>query len=1033
MFEEKSFEEVVLSGTSDMFDYLKIMESHNEELEKKSEELAIEKADSHFNAKKEAYRLEVIMEIEAANSAKKVAEISRSSVYVSESIIVDGKELQGSDFVLDSLGREPLYSECQLIHSENRCEYQLLYKNGKRKFVSDFVVVACAIVNATGQGKCKAVVVFLRGLETPLIFRKGDMSSSAIRRQTRFERKGLSVSSEVYCASFIEAVRKCTNIFFLTIPDHIGMNLLLSGAYDYASSLSVIPGLEELYSDEIKEHNLVKHERSFKEVIDDYKAKLPGFWRVKLAVVIRVMSILLPYFEEEKLRSDQIFVFTPRNEHEKKCFIALTKRYNYSSTVTTSLSERITKIRTALQTGNDITTIFSYLGGIDNLRSFKNGLTEIQLDVTGENGNEDNTRKIVILITDVPGTIPEEYPAYYLSFEEEIEKIDISDLQRLSGEVDYSLIQFLVNNPDSAKTLIHDSVALSKFFMTNCDAHKQSDTMAILIATASLLEKIGIVSSGELQAILNWFGNEATSRLNIRDTMCHKFKEAVSEAILNGELKIGKQNGPPYYSKDGCTAFIREEDKSINIDDDVIKNLIIPKLPIRSISKMNKYLNEKGALIGMHTNKRKLTVDFDEIVRDETEVFSYRRSILDASAKAYIDGILENEFWFDISEYPAGFVPVLLNVDGTKAAGYVVTPDMDENLHEVYFGATRSGKTFALVNRALVKMKFEGEDAVIIFDQTGGFSTAEIDKHIGKEMREKYFAFWNVYGDGVPIDLLDLRGCLTNKEEKERLTRIYALMSRTLGSYQEQILKVAVNCMVRQMKRCPDMKVSDILEYIEGISCNEKGELVMNEAHKKLYMKLKSVIEDLEDMPIHKNDWGELIKEQGKPIIVISTGADGVGKGSEIIDMMLESLYNYKQCHPDSRYTVVIDEAQDLYLHEKGAVNTLLCKGGKHGISMLLASQSFPDSTIAFGTVVGNCGRARGYRSKGNDLSRYADRFGCDKHEADSLQKGNCYDDGLFWSRYHKKNIIKTIKGKTVPFEPAPKMNNNNDDEAEQP
>ena len=153
-----------------------------------------------------------------------------------------------------------------------------------------------------------------------------------------------------------------------------------------------------------------------------------------------------------------------------------------------------------------------------------------------------------------------------------------------------------------------------------------------------------------------------------------------------------------------------------------------------------------------------------------------------------------------------------------------------------------------------------------------------------------------------------------------------------------------------------------------------------------------------------------------------------MGKGSEIIDILLENLYQYKQCHPYEKYTVVSDEAQDLYLHEKGAVNTLLRKGGKHGITMLLASQSFPDPTTPFGNVVGNCGRVRGYRPKGDDLARYAERFGCDKHEADSLKKGNCFDDGLFWSRYRKENVIKTLKGKTIPFEPAPN-NGNNDDE----
>ena len=374
---------------------------------------------------------------------------------------------------------------------------------------------------------------------------------------------------------------------------------------------------------------------------------------------------------------------------------------------------------------------------------------------------------------------------------------------------------------------------------------------------------------------------------------------------------------------------------------------------------MNKYINEKGLLKGKHTNKRKLKVAYDAGVLEDTEVFSYSRSVLNAEAKAYVDNIIDNEFWFNDGEEPVGFVPILYNADGSRSAGYLFNPDRDDNLHEVYFGYTRSGKTFALTNRAIQKFEVESADAVIIFDQTGGFSPSEIDKHIGKELRTKYFTFWKVYENGVPIDLLDLRGCLTSKDKKERITRIYAMMSRTLGNYQEQILKNAIKRMMYDMKNNSDITIFDILHYI--VQYNEDGEIVLDEAHKKLRCKLQAVLDELEDTPQSKNNWGELLKEQGKPIVVISTGADSVGKGSEIIDMMLESMYSYKQCHPYERYTVIIDEVQDLYLHEKGAVNVLLRKGGKHGVTMLLASQSFPDPQIQFGRIVGNCGRLRSY------------------------------------------------------------------------
>jgi hypothetical protein len=285
------------------------------------------------------------------------------------------------------------------------------------------------------------------------------------------------------------------------------------------------------------------------------------------------------------------------------------------------------------------------------------------------------------------------------------------------------------------------------------------------------------------------------------DVICREFKSAVSSAILSGELKIAKQVGPPYYSDDGYTAFIRDVDKSVNMNDDTIKNIILNKISTRSVSKMNKCLNEKGRLKGTHSNKRRLKVAYGAGILDEIEVFSYSRAVLNAEAKAVVDDIIDNEYWFNVGDYPAGFVPVLYNNDGTRAAGYVFNPDDDDNRHEDYFGYTRSGKTFAMINRSIQKVEVEGADAVIIFDQTGGFSPSEVDKHVGKELRMKYFAFWNVYVDGLPVDLLDLRGCLTYKDKKERLLRVYAILSRSLGSYQEQILKNAVKRMLYDMKK----------------------------------------------------------------------------------------------------------------------------------------------------------------------------------------------------------------------------------------
>ena len=747
-----------------------------------------------------------------------------------------------------------------------------------------------------------------------------------------------------------------------------------------------------------------------------------------LLTTIRDETILLPLFGAEGLHPDRGFSISYTNESVKEAVIALTKRKNYTSTVVQALTAHITKVRKELAAANDVPVLFSYSGIFEEGNKLKDAFKEVMWDITGENGAEDKTRKIIVFITDRPESIPDDYPVYYINCGDDIIPKNVPVLQRLSGMIDYAFKEYIYNNPDTARQLEHDGIEVARHIVSNFRNIEITDTMLMTLATAHILKRLGVVTNSDLRGIIRWFRTDATARSTMTDAICREFKAAISSTILSGELKIAKQNDPPFYSDDGHTAFVREEDKSVNMDDDTINNVIIPQISTRSVVKMNKNLNEKGLLKCKHGNKRNLQVAFDVGVFDDVEVYSYSRSVLNAEAKAYVDDIIDNEYWFNVDEYPNGFVPILYNADGTRAAGYIFKPDMDDNLHEVYFGATRSGKTIALVNRVLQKVRFEGADAVIIFDQTEGFTPKEIKKHIGKDLMKRYFSFWDVYKDGLPVDLLDLRGCLTYKEKKDRLTRIFAMMCRTLGSYEEQIIKNAVKGLLKEMKRNTDVIASDIEKYIyEEGDANDEENPLGDKTHRKLRYKIDAVLDDIKGTHQSVNNWGEFAKDQGKPIIVISTGADGVGKGSEIIDILLESLYSYKQCHPYEKYTVVIDEAQDLYLHEKGAVNTLLRKGGKHGVTMLLASQSYPDPTTPFGKVVGNCGRVRGYRSKGDDLARYADRFGCEKYEADSLQKGNCFDNGPFWSRYRRENAIKTLKGKTVVFEPAPNSDSNDD------
>lgn len=695
--------------------------------EKESQRLAEKK----INDMKESFYVETVKKVNEENVRKEGEELSRSSPYISDNIIVGDKKLRGCDFISMTLCRDSQYEDAQLMFNDLNQEWQLLYRNGRRKYVSNFIVTSCLIVNAKAPGICKALVVFLHNVEKPLIFYDGKIKLYEIKNQTLFNKRGINTNNNAYYESFIRAVKMCTHVSFLTIPEHSGWNLLPNGKYNYTSALSVSFHLEELYPEEIKQHKLINNNRNFEDVLNDYKKTLLfTSWKIKLVISIRIMSIFLLFYVKMGLKIDRFFVLIPYNVHDKNILVSLTKRINYSSNVTTSLSDRITKVQKALSTGNDTTVIFSYFEEVNDLRAFENSLKEIRMDITGENNVEDSTRKIIVIFTDVPVNIPYEYPAYYLPFTEGIKNVDVNAIQKLSGEFDFLMIQHITNNPDYIKQIFSTGISKANNLLGN---NNDCETMTMLIATVIMLKEMELVSETEFQKIINWAKNEAASRATINETICCEFKSALNESICNGEIKIARQFDSPHYESDGKTAFIADKDKSINFEAAVLEKIIFPKIKSTSHKKMlNIALETEGLLIKSHSQKRKLKVSFGSGIYENVEVFSYSRTALSKEAKQKVDDIIENEFWFKENEIPENFVPTLINENEKTVAGYIFSPYDDINRHEYVCGSTRSGKTFSLVQKSLQRA-YSGE-IVIIFDQTGAFTQNELIKHISSDI-----------------------------------------------------------------------------------------------------------------------------------------------------------------------------------------------------------------------------------------------------------------------------------------------------------
>jgi len=303
-------------------------------------------------------------------------------------------------------------------------------------------------------------------------------------------------------------------------------------------------------------------------------------------------------------------------------------------------------------------------------------------------------------------------------------------------------------------------------------------------------------------------------------------------------------------------------------------------------------------------------------------------------------------------------------------------------------------------------LKAAAGEQVLILDHSGGFSLRELRKHLPEASISKYFDFWDINEKGLPVDLMYLDGCETLPEAKNQLLGILSAAIRVGGDVQEKVLRHRLSTFLKERGSEPDAELRNILEYFD---CGDPFQ-------KKLYEKLFDVFDNMEGITSVKTGWEQFFKNS-KPIIIVSSSDDSVNKSTHIMDMLLSSLYSYKQHRPDERLTVVIDEVEDHYIASGSPIDIMLRKGGKHGLTLLLASQEFSVEKDCLGKLIGNCKTLVFFRPKNDNLRDIAKLTGFDTSTLAGLEQGECVAVGNFESTSDGRNKYVALIGRTYIHE----------------
>lgn len=505
------------------------------------------------------------------------------------------------------------------------------------------------------------------------------------------------------------------------LPSCSGWSMIESGLY-FASANIVHPLIYEClkkdkykgYAEDIKNRKLLYTNRALTDVANEYKDILPNNWKYKLLIVIRVASLLLYFFNEKNIEPDQMFIIEPTDENNAKVIIALLQTINYSSFSPIHLPFTKTdfdKIFTELFS-NDGIALFRDESFSEEKSSIASNIRLSKNLIKYNNENENNKRQILTIITDNQIIGSDDTLSIQLTFQDVDhlpDKKDIKYIQNLSGQFDFSLIQYIIDNESEITAKIYSLIDKYKEVTTD-EYNERISTIRILETTMEFLKEYEVINSSDISAIRKWYSSDNDTISNNRDQIVMDFYDILNELIHSGKIKLANQFSEPFYDETQNMTF--ESSGYLNFNETVYKKMIISKIRKTMQSTFVLKTLYGASLMPMKPSKKRNS-DVNEYTRKVTfasdatnkqkRLYSISTEYLDSQSKSMLEAIKNYDFFYITPQIPLpNFVPIINSIGDTYTSGIKINTDSDENFHMYITGASGAGKTYLLLQQAVI-------------------------------------------------------------------------------------------------------------------------------------------------------------------------------------------------------------------------------------------------------------------------------------------------------------------------------------------
>lgn len=1016
----ESFEEIAMDISHDDLDYGRLIGKHKEELAAKVGELSDIKAAEQCAEKMEALRVEVTEAVRAEFTLEEGNRLLESSPFLSETVEIDGYVFDGASFIYHKIKKDPAYDEKHLELNPYNEHWQLQYKTRGPTFISTVKVTGCLIVAASGPGICYAYLIMIKGRASPLIFFDGDLSDRKIVSELQLE--DTSLRPKYVAEAFRRSLLMCSAVYFYSPPLHDGWcftprgkRIFCSSSYDHLlfKGLYKDKGLRNVYEDII----LYKTNRTFEEVAAGYNRLLPDTLNVKIGTVISALSRLLPQFQEEGLVQDRLWVVETADDTTVKAMTAVLQNRNHQSVEVLFSSDRITHIEDELKKYVDCLAILRHAVNVCSKHDFNKILKFLFELLQKGYANDGINRLVPVLFIDNAAIIPEELQIHQLSLTERLNIEDYEQIQRVVGELDYHIVKNAEKNPGAVKQRIKAVITAAKKMAATLPRRSQSNSAVMFLSTAILLKEGGILTEADIQAMLQWLCNEVKERTSFSRYNAKTMGAVASTAISTGRIDIGIEVGPPFWTPDKAMissdgSFCLTEDL---FSDEVYSNSDVPvgknkaKEDLISNDFLLKYPNSKD-------EQKIWRVKTEDGSKKPRRFLTFSRDWLSQEANLVIDEKVASDKFHKLDEHIDNFFPFVKHDRLDMYAGQTITDYKHGTPFIAVTGAPGSGKTDWIMQQVVQRVKTD--DGVIVLDPTNAFLKEELLAHnIPEEIIAKHFEFWDLSTQGWPVNIMDFDDCENTAQRVQKLSSLLISGLHLTGSNQKFIL------------------VDKLAELLEKNQISTISELAVlpaafdkNDDEKKLAIKLRALFSMVNMHQDTSLSWGDRLSAKGK-VLVISSGNAVANPLVNSFDILLDTLYAFKDKNRDGKMTLILDEVQTFNHGKKSTLVSILSRVRKLDISVILASQDYLNASLS--EVYKYCGTHILFRQLGEECVKAVAKFTkLDEDVIRTLPDFHCAVMGDVYSTYYRTNVKLETAILGITYRPSYDIGSSPDEKA---